>query len=83
MLLPLGSPIRPVPPPTSAIGLWPERWARASAMHWKQTADVKARRGRIEACVQRQRAGRQNIPQAFGGVVDEAAPLQFRKEIAH
>ena len=31
-VLPDGSPMRPVPPPTSAIGVWPARWACTSPM---------------------------------------------------
>ena len=62
-VLPLGSPIRPVPPPTSAIGEWPQRCRRASAMIGSSDADVQARRGRIEADVAGDRLAREHLAQ--------------------
>ena len=42
-----------MPPPTIAIGEWPKRCSRASAITGSSDADVQARRRRIEADVRR------------------------------
>ena len=71
-VLPLGSPMRPVPPPTRAIGAWPARCRCASAMQRQQTADVKTGCSGIESDVAGDRlSGASASRDAFGGVVDQ------------
>ena len=62
----LGSPIMPVPPPTMAIGEWPDRCSRASPIIGQQRSDVQAVGGRIEADVAGHRAGGERVAQPFG-----------------
>ena len=51
--------MRPVAPPTRASGRCPASWSRRSGQDLHQVADVQARRGRVEAAVERDRAGRE------------------------
>ena len=72
----------PVPPPTIAIGVWPNRCSRASAITGQQRSDVQARRGRIEADVRGHAFLVANsVRQPFRGVVHHAAPFQLVEEI--
>ena len=53
-VLPLGSPIMPVPPPTIAMGLWPNRCMRASAIIGSSEPTCRLAAVGIEADVERQ-----------------------------
>ena len=81
--LPLGSPIMPVPPPTIAIGVCPNRCSRASPITVSSDPDVQARRRRIEADVRRHRFFGEQIGEPFGGFRHHAAPGEFVVEIRH
>ena len=71
----------PVPPPTIAIGKWPNRCRRASAISVIRIADVQARRRRIESDVRGHALCSELFLQSLGGVGDHAAPLQLVEEI--
>ena len=77
-----GSPIRPVAPPTRASGRWPARCSRRSGQDLDQVPDVQARRGRVEAAVERDRSRGQARAQRVlvGGLGDQAAPVQVVEE---
>ena len=67
-LLPLGSPIRPVPPPASAIECVPEA-LQPRQSHQRHGPDLQAVGGGIEADVGRHFAAGQDLGQPFGAVV--------------
>ena len=73
--------MRPVPPPTTAIGEWPQRCRCASAIIGSRFPTCRLERGGIEADVAGDLLAREQRPRAFGGVVHEAAPLQFAVEV--
>ena len=81
--LPLGSPIMPVPPPTSAIGVWPKRCRRASAITVSSDPNVQARRRGIEADVRGDALAGEQVGEAFRRVVDQAAPGEFVEQTGH
>ncbi len=62
-VLPLGSPIKPVPPPTSAIGLWPEALRTGEPQIWKQDGRYEGSTRWHRSRVQRDRLGREQISQ--------------------
>ena len=83
--LPLGSPISPVAPPTSAIGRCPASWKRRMREQQDEVADVQPGRGRVEPAVERDRAGVERLAQLVevGGQRDQAAPGQLVDDVGH
>ena len=74
---PLGSPTSPVAPPTRpTAGGRPLETAQGQQRD--QVADVEARRGRVEAAIERDRALGQRRAQCVdvGGLRDQAAPVE-------
>ena len=76
---PLGSPISPVAPPTRAERPVARPLQAPHGQDLHQVADVQARRGRVEAAVERDRAGGERRAQRVlvGGLRDQAAPVQL------
>src|SRR6266705_294223 len=80
--LPLGSPIRPVPPPIHD-GLVAGELEMPQQHDRHEIAELQAGCGRIEAAVHRAMLGREVRPDLLRGVVDETAPLELREEVRH
>ena len=80
---PDGSPIIPVPPPTSATGRPPKRCSRSSPKIGTRLADVQRWRRRVEADVAGdRRAGREPRGEARRGRVEDAPPVELGQEPA-
>ena len=80
---PDGSPIIPVPPPTSATGRPPCRWSRSSPKIGTRCPTWSDRPGRIEADVAGDRAaGREAGRQAGRRRVQDPAPFELGQEPA-
>ena len=73
----------PVPPPTSAMGVWPPPLQPGHAHHRHQIAHVERVRRRIEADVGGDRALAQALGEAGRRVLDEAAGAEQFEKIAH
>ena len=77
-VLPLGSPISPVPPPMRTSGRWPWRCACARAITGNQAAEVQAVGGGVEADVDGSPCGVQEFVQVIAGRgFEETAPAEF------
>ncbi len=63
----------PVPPPTTMMGVPPQRCSQASAITGEQVADVERVGGRVEADVAGDGSLGEAVLQPGGQVVDEAA----------
>ena len=73
----------PVPPPTIAIGVWPKRCRRASAITGSSdpTCRLDAVGSKPMYAVTRSR--REQLAQPFGGVVHHPAPVELVEESRH
>ncbi len=82
-LLPLGSPIMPVAPPTNAIGRWPACLETPQQHQLHHAADVQTGCGRVKTDVDGLRPGAEQFAQALfvGHLMDQSSPLQFGQEI--
>ncbi len=79
-----GSPMRVVPPPISATGLWPCFCNSRSSMICTMLADMQAVRRAVEADIAGDRAGREGRVQRrlVGALEDEAAGFRLAQEVA-
>ena len=77
--LPLGSPIMPVPPPTIAIGVWPNRCSRASPITVSSDPTCRLDAVGSNPMYAVTRSVAKQLGQALGGVVHQAAPRRTRR----
>ena len=73
--------MRPVPPPTSAIGVCPARCSRARFITVISDPDVQAGGCRIEADVGRDRLTLEDRGQPLGHVLQHPAPRQLVDQV--
>ena len=82
-VLPLGSPMRPVPPPTIAIGRVPGTLHPREGHDRQQRPDVQARGGGVEPDVAGHRLLGQHLGQALGGLVHHPTPVELVEHAGH
>ena len=83
--LPLGSPISPVAPPTSAIGRCPASWKRRMVSSSTRLPMCRPGAVGIEPAIERDRPGVERLAQLIevGGLRDQAAPGQLVDDVGH